>query len=154
MFCSLWVLANDGQNRYCIKGSKEYEKIRIQHSKNHNWGPKKGHIVSEITRDKIRKSLTGKMKGALNPMYGKNYFANKTTEEIKIINDKRSLALKGNNNNDKKKIYKGLKIKCVELDKIYPDVYAITKDLGLVARDIIRSCTLHKIHKSYHFEFV
>jgi hypothetical protein len=28
MFLAIWLLANDGQNKYCVKGSKEYERIK------------------------------------------------------------------------------------------------------------------------------
>ena len=32
MFLALWRLSNDNQNRYCIKNSKEYEKLKIRFS--------------------------------------------------------------------------------------------------------------------------
>lgn len=28
MFIALWHLANDGQNNYCVRGSRQYEQLR------------------------------------------------------------------------------------------------------------------------------
>lgn len=33
MFYALWILANDGQNKYCIKGSRQYEKLKEKYVK-------------------------------------------------------------------------------------------------------------------------
>ena len=74
MFCALWILANDGQNKYCIKGSREYERLKLRFSKylserlkgdkNHN---KNG--LKEETKLKISQSL--KEYYSTNPSYWK-----------------------------------------------------------------------------------
>ena len=85
MFLGLWFLANDGQNNYCVKGSREYEQLRI----------KAAEVMSK--RFKGRPMLRN-YSGCNNPMYRKNAFANKTTEEMDLIRQNMSKASKGSNN--------------------------------------------------------
>jgi hypothetical protein len=78
MFFALWRLLNDGQNNYVIKGSKEYEQLKIIHSKvcserskklwqnsdyrkKFTWFGKnlKGTKLSETRKKEISESLKG-----------------------------------------------------------------------------------------------
>lgn len=76
MFLALWRLANDGQNKYCIKGSREYEKLKLRFSefssKLHS-GNKycKGIKWSEEVCKKRGNSLKGKNKGKTTYNNGK-----------------------------------------------------------------------------------
>ena len=53
-----------------------------------------GKTHSEETKRKISESNTGKYSGKNNPMFGKSAYANKTEDEIKEINRKKSESLK------------------------------------------------------------
>lgn len=64
MFLALWYLANDGQNKYCIKNSKEYERLKIIYSRimskrmmGNTYGFKKGQkFIGRVkTKEQIRK---------------------------------------------------------------------------------------------------
>ena len=87
MFLALWYLANDGQNNYIVKNSKEYEKLRIKvseklsilykgKSKNKGlWNSFSEEKKIEI-KQKIRKSkeLNGTLPiGERNGMFGKKW---------------------------------------------------------------------------------
>jgi hypothetical protein len=53
------------------------------------------------------------------------------------------------------KRYKDKKIKCLETDKIYPDIYELMKDMNLNrVEKIIRCCNTGKTHHQYHFSFI
>ena len=78
MFLALWRLVNDGQNKYIIKGSKEYEKIKLQCIENKVFSAFKGKTHTEEVRNKIRISKIG----SNNPSYGKHWFTN---GEINIL---------------------------------------------------------------------
>lgn len=72
MFMALWLLANDGQNNYCVKGSRLYESLRIKaatFSKNRTWCPTDEQIANMKIgckhRDtpEYRKKLSDSLKG-------------------------------------------------------------------------------------------
>jgi hypothetical protein len=75
MFFGLWRLANDGQNNYCIKGSKEYEKLKIRFCE-----LQKGQIISSEMKQQISQTLKQYYKEHEHPrgMLGKH-----TTENCK-----------------------------------------------------------------------
>jgi hypothetical protein len=87
MFLSLWILANDGRNNYCVKSSKEYEKLKIRNSKSYSEKLKKNHHlkngVSEKTKLKISKSMKEHYKT------GKSYWTGKKRTD----DDKRKIGL-------------------------------------------------------------
>ena len=72
IFLALWRLANDDQNNYIVKGSKEYEKLRIK--------------VSE----KLSALYKGKSKN-------KGLYASFSEEKKKLINEKRQQTKIANN---------------------------------------------------------
>jgi DNA-directed RNA polymerase subunit RPC12/RpoP len=70
MLLSLWRLANDGQNNYCIKNSREYERLKIRFSKFQSLRMK-GKKHTEESKNK--QSITIKLKMINNPDIKKKY---------------------------------------------------------------------------------
>jgi hypothetical protein len=68
MFLALWILANDNQNKYCVKSSHEYEKIRARYSRVVSERFTGGHqnlgrVKTEEERAQLRVSCLGVNKG-------------------------------------------------------------------------------------------
>lgn len=65
-----------------------------------------GYTWSKLTDEEkaeIRKCLSIAMSGENNPMFGKNAYAGKTDEELKLISEKKSKSLTGKKRNDEQK---------------------------------------------------
>ena len=75
MFFALWRLANDGQNKYCIKNSRTYEILRIKASilsKSKTWKPTEQQLQN--MRDGCRKRDTPEYRKKLsNSLKGKKF---------------------------------------------------------------------------------
>ncbi len=121
---------------------KEIERSKIAHK-----GQNMGHPTSPETREKIRKALTGRK---LSPER-----IAKMSEYRKGIKQSREVVEKRKIGMHKYYLENGIKVRCVELDTIYPTVSEAAKELNLLKANIYK--VLHgerNITGGYHWEYV